>query len=632
MTVTLTDADGATATTTSTVVVGDVYAGKVSNLAAGFSDSATNALASNFTATITWGDGNSSPGTVTGSNGAFNVQGSHTYAVDSFDQPGGVYQVTVTITDDDGDTLTTTQSVTVVRPPISLVVGSVEATPGVAFSNVEVANFTVPEVSDTASEFSAAINWGDGTPLDTTGVIVGSAGMYHVLGSHTYTAGGEYTLQVEILQHWQNPIDGANGGGRAGVRNPVGAAITGPRVVAGWSAYRYSVTNPGGRVLSWSLGGGVANTAWLWPTGGGGLAYNSYLSKTQAQNDGYEFGLSPPGPSLTGNYSSVYAYFQNVDATWTIVVTIQPQGGGNQITRSIPIISCHVGITNPVQNGNRNILTTFRAGQVNGLAPTATGGVIIDGANAQRRFKRVFAGSPSRRGYPEIPGQRGIPGMTWGAYVDVSWPGALTVAARTAALGQISVGFVQVVHIDLERVYFPGRELVGSGQGRTNLDARRNLPPWYTGYARNGNQILQINNDNDRARLTFPATTLLRDDTPSIPYPVGFNDTQAIANGVVLQETFTTDVAVMSSDAPDIFWPQARLQWMWNGSGRLVPVPGQPENVNWLPLAIPSSQITAIRILNPQANQWILNTGSNMVFPEPVNLPLAANNTMITWR
>ncbi len=625
VTVTLTDADGASASTTSTVVVGKLAAGvPVTMGELQFMDANTYAKASDFVAqgetgvaVINWGDGTSSLGTVTGGPGngsgpqPFTITGVHTYAQDSYDQPNGQYAVTVTVTDVDGNVLTGTQYVSVARPPISLVVGSVEAMPGVAFSSVEVASFTVPEAADGASEFAAAINWGDGTPLDTTGVIVGSAGMYRVLGSHTYAAGGEYTLQVEILQDWQNPIGGANGGGRGEVRNPVGAAITGPRVVAGWSAYQYSVTNPGGRVLSWSLVGGIADNAWLWPTGGGNTAYNAYLSKTQAESEAYDLGLSYPGPTLKGNDSYVYAYFQNEAATGTIEVMIQPQGGGKPITTSIPIASFRLVIGNPNP--------TFKAGTVYGDDPQRTANISIDGVSSNRLYKTLEAGIL----------RPGFVGMDWQASVHLIAPAGLNGDALKAAFQKIYVGFVQVVHVNLIRVYFPSQVLVGSNEGQTYLDT--NQRGVFASFYDNSSQIGTQMNKN--------AFTLKNEDSPDIRFPVGFNERQATAYTVVAQETFTTDVAVMSWDAKDEDWPQARLQWMWDGAGRLVRDPDNAANVNWVPLSVPASlmpltfkRITGIiRILNPQPSSWILNDGSNMVFPEPVYLPLSGDNRNITW-
>jgi hypothetical protein len=56
-----------------------------------FSDAQTATIAGRFIATIDWGDGESSPGTVSGSDGSFTVVGAHAYA------NRGVYSVQVTV-------------------------------------------------------------------------------------------------------------------------------------------------------------------------------------------------------------------------------------------------------------------------------------------------------------------------------------------------------------------------------------------------------------------------------------------------------------------------------------------------------------------------------------------------------
>ena len=63
----------------------------VSGNVASFTDPDQGDPATAFSATIAWGDGSSSPGTITGANGTFNVAGSHTYAT------AGSYTITVTV-------------------------------------------------------------------------------------------------------------------------------------------------------------------------------------------------------------------------------------------------------------------------------------------------------------------------------------------------------------------------------------------------------------------------------------------------------------------------------------------------------------------------------------------------------
>src|SRR5438477_569261 len=67
----------------------------------------------------------------------------------------------------------------------------VQAAEAVPFQAVRVATFNDPVSHggqpDPASEFTATIDWGDGSPLDTGVVqLLGAGGDYAVLGSHTY--------------------------------------------------------------------------------------------------------------------------------------------------------------------------------------------------------------------------------------------------------------------------------------------------------------------------------------------------------------------------------------------------------------------------------------------------------------
>ena len=90
-------------------VAGSPFQGNVAT----FSTTDLSAGASEFTAVINWGDGQSSPGTIVSTGaGQFRVVGDHTYA-----QPGS-FTVSSTISDDEGQSVSDTSTAAVSAPPI----------------------------------------------------------------------------------------------------------------------------------------------------------------------------------------------------------------------------------------------------------------------------------------------------------------------------------------------------------------------------------------------------------------------------------------------------------------------------------------------------------------------------------
>src|SRR5262249_40759520 len=62
-----------------------------------------------------------------------------------------------------------------------------------------VATVTDSNLAATSGEFTATINWGDGT--SSSGTISGSNGAFSITGSHAYADEGSYTLDVKIADH-----------------------------------------------------------------------------------------------------------------------------------------------------------------------------------------------------------------------------------------------------------------------------------------------------------------------------------------------------------------------------------------------------------------------------------------------
>ncbi|MGZ6972458.1 MAG: PKD domain-containing protein [Acidimicrobiia bacterium] len=122
---------------------GTVAAGQTISVSAPFTDAGTN---DTHTATVSWGDLTSSPGSVTESGGSGTVAASHTYAA------AGLYTITVTVTDDDFGPDISSASVLVNSPPTAAAGGPYVGTEGAELT-----------LSGSASDLDAdplAISWG----------------------------------------------------------------------------------------------------------------------------------------------------------------------------------------------------------------------------------------------------------------------------------------------------------------------------------------------------------------------------------------------------------------------------------------------------------------------------------------
>jgi FG-GAP-like repeat len=175
-----------------------------------FSDTKANLPASDYTATINWGDGTTTTGTVSGSNGSFTVTDTHTYA-DEFanDTSETPFQLTATIVrTTDHTTIAPSGSITAADSDDLTVTGGAVGSSGQSLSNVTVASFTDAYTGNVASDFIATINWGDGST--SAGTISGGGGSFDVAGSHTYAHTGQNTTTITVRE------DFATGGGASG--------------------------------------------------------------------------------------------------------------------------------------------------------------------------------------------------------------------------------------------------------------------------------------------------------------------------------------------------------------------------------------------------------------------------------
>jgi hypothetical protein len=154
--------------------------------------------ASDYTASINWGDGTITSAPVLPGNvgntvsqlGTGHVNGSHTYLEE------GTYTVAVTVT---GDGQSGSGQNSLVVNDAALTAGTLtvpNVKEGQTFSGTVFA-FTDADPNGTAGDYTATIKWGDGTSGSGT-VAAGGSG-FIVTGSHTYTdefTGGTFSVTV----------------------------------------------------------------------------------------------------------------------------------------------------------------------------------------------------------------------------------------------------------------------------------------------------------------------------------------------------------------------------------------------------------------------------------------------------
>jgi hypothetical protein len=174
---------------------------------------------------ISWGDStpNTTPATgltivslgTTTAGPQFAVEGSHTYAETFI---GQTLPVTVTIHDNvNGTDTQVVSSAPILNAPLTA--SSAEPFAGVegtALTSIPLASFSRASTNHSAADYVASVNWGDGTPIDPTGVITvtpgggGTPDTIAVGGSHTYAHKGTYNVTVALTDHGSQTATAAN--------------------------------------------------------------------------------------------------------------------------------------------------------------------------------------------------------------------------------------------------------------------------------------------------------------------------------------------------------------------------------------------------------------------------------------
>jgi YD repeat-containing protein len=327
----VTDVGGQSTTITSTITITaptvgltameyTPFSGTVATLSSGFSQAQT--------ATINWGDNTSTPGTIVpGTGGAFSVTGNHTYA----DELSSPLQLSVTVQMSQGGPITVNGPATVVDAALTSPVGAnftgtVGQPLATGNNQVVVATFNDANPQSSLADFTATINWGDGTASTGT-VQTLSGGGYEVLSNHTYDQAGVYTITT-------TPLD--DGGSTL--------TITGAATISMTEGQDYSLDLQMNAPSSSSDTAGTDYTA--------SVNWGDGTTSTGTVNV-----LANYGRSYELQITADHTYFEEGSHTATATVT-DPAGLQSQASVTVPVVDAALDSAGETVSGMAGSVTT----------------------------------------------------------------------------------------------------------------------------------------------------------------------------------------------------------------------------------------------------------------------------------
>jgi hypothetical protein len=161
---------------------------QLTGIVATFSDADPNTTPTQYTASIDWGDGSVSSGSISAGSSGFDVTGTHTYAEE------GALMVTVSILDGGGAAASATSPVASGDATVAMVGTSTALSARVKIATTLTLGWLIDaDPGAIAGDYVVTIAWGDGST--SVGVITAAgAGRFVITGTHVYLKKGAFTI------------------------------------------------------------------------------------------------------------------------------------------------------------------------------------------------------------------------------------------------------------------------------------------------------------------------------------------------------------------------------------------------------------------------------------------------------
>ncbi len=432
-----------------------------------FTDGNSLATTSAFAATIYWGDGATSAGTITLSSGIFTVHGSHTYSY------AGTYQVTASVLDHGGTSATITSTATITGN-FSVTPLSLTGTTGTATGTIPVAYFTTGDYGP----FTASIDWGDGHQ-STGSVSMNDSGGYTVTGNNTYTQGGTYQVTVTLFD---------NG-------TQVGVVVSSANISV-------SALTGSGLPLSFTQGVPFANVTLARFTGAGAFPPGAYIATIDwGYGSDVESGSDSAGlvvPEGNGTFAVQGGYTYRRPGSYPVTVSVSGPDGSASVTATATVTAAAPQVTavsptwGPTQGGNpvtisglnlfgasavtfgSTAATAFTVnddGTITAIAPALSSGTVdvtvttsagTSSTSAADKYTATAGAAPTVTGLSSSSGPTGggnnvtVTGTNLASAVGVSFgsdPADFTVLSDTSISVTVPAQLASTVHVTVTSPY-----------------------------------------------------------------------------------------------------------------------------------------------------------------------------------